>query len=424
MAFHCFDFRVDAKERFLLVETFLKKWQLLWQPSAFGSYPEPLKNVPESWAQYLKTASEVNLFQLSNYKCTGKGLPKGLPSDLKKLVEEIRDLIDFPFYHHDQQLLESDPIYEQQINRLNLKKSHELRNLGPLLKDLSDDLQAESLVEVGGGKGFLSLAASSCRANHIIIDMQEELLQKCRGYFERWNRNKSLTTIVKTIDRGDFQADCQIPSKSVLAGLHLCGNLSVFFLDSIVKNRNLGVLSLGCCYHRLEECDQNLSGLCQLHLGASEYRLALAPYHYKCVETYRNNVIKNIYRFALFCLYHQVNGKLPVMKILNDYEYPHRAKALEFEAFLHLNYEHFKLPISIAEAMKMYQGGMEELAISMERFEFVRRIFSRVVEVYLILDRVLYLEKNHFDATIVQLFDGRISPRNLGVIGKRASTQV
>jgi len=418
MAFDCFEFRVNAKERFLLVESFLQKWQLLWQPSAFGSYPEPLKNVPATWVQYIKNASEENLFQLSNYKCTGKNLPSGLPSDLKKLVEEIRDLIDFPFYHHDQQLLESDPIYEQQINRLNLKKSHELRNLGPLLKDLADDLQAECLVEVGGGKGFLSLAASGCKANQIVIDMQEELLQKCNGYFERWNRNKKLTTIVKKIDRDDFQADCNIPQKSVLAGLHLCGNLSVFYLNSIVKNKNLGVLSLGCCYHRLEDCDQNLSGFCKLHLGSSEYRLALAPYHYKCVETYRNNVIKNVYRFALFCIYHQVNGQIPVMKMLNDYEYPRRANTLAFEEFLDLNKSQFELPLPIADAMKMYHDGIEELAINMERFEFVRRIFSRVVEVYLILDRVLYLEKNKMDATIVQLFDGRISPRNLGVVAR------
>jgi len=39
MAFHCFDFRVDAKERFLLVETFLKKMAIIM--AAFGLWLLP-----------------------------------------------------------------------------------------------------------------------------------------------------------------------------------------------------------------------------------------------------------------------------------------------------------------------------------------------------------------------------------------------
>ena len=418
MSFDCFEYRVDGKERFLQINAFLKKYHQLWQPPVLAFYPEPLKYLPAEWTQYLKSAPEEDLFKLSNYKCTGKGLPLGLPSDLKAMLSEMQDLVAFPFYHHDQSILETDPIYKQQINALNLKKSHELRNLGPLVKDFADDLDAKLLVEVGGGKGYLSLAASGCRADHMVIDLAEDLLGKCQSYFDRWERKKNLKCVIKKIEDSDFQKDCEIPKESLLAGLHLCGNLSIFFIKSVIKNKNLGVVSLGCCYHRLEDGDQNLSGLGQFHLGTSEYRLALAPYHYKCIETYRNNVIKNIYRYGLFCIYHKITNIMPTMGVLNDYEYPKDASVVDFEGFLSLNSAKFDLPISQAEALQMFKSGIDQLAMDMERYEFIRRMLSRVVEVYLILDRRLYLEQNGMDATIVQLFDGRLSPRNLGIIAK------
>ena len=174
-----FEYPVNAKERFLQINEFLKKHYHLWQPPLLAYYPEPLKHLPIEWVQYLKSAKEEDLFKISNYKCTGRGLPLNLPASLKDLLSVIQDLTDFPFYHHDQKILEEDPIYKQQINGLNLKKSHELRNLGPLVKDFADEINAKVLVEVGGGKGYLSLAASSCRADHIVIDMAEDLLLKC-----------------------------------------------------------------------------------------------------------------------------------------------------------------------------------------------------------------------------------------------------
>lgn len=410
--------RVNAKERFHLINEFLKKYYLLWQPPLLACYPEPLKHLPKEWVQYVKNTSEENLFRISNYKCTGKALPIDVPKDLNLILNEIRDLIDFPFYHHDQNLLETDPIYKQQINRLNLKKSHELRNLGPLIKDFSDDINAKQLVEIGGGKGFLSLAASACRADHIVIDLAEDLLGKCQSYFDRWARKKNLKCIVKKIDSANFQLDCGIPQDSLMAGLHLCGNLSIYFLNSVVNHQNFGVVSLGCCYHRLEDGDQNLSGLGEFHLGASEYRLALAPYHYKCIETYRNNVIKNIYRYGLFCIFHKVNGLIPKMGELNDFEYPRDATDIDFETFLKLNSAKFLLPISLSEALQMFQEEFIQMAKDMETYEFIRRMFSRVIESYLILDRLLFLEQKGMQGNIVQLFDGRISPRNLGIIAK------
>ena len=412
-----FEYPVNAKERFLQINEFLKKHYHLWQPPLLAYYPEPLKHLPIEWVQYLKSAKEEDLFKISNYKCTGRGLPLNLPASLKDLLSVIQDLTDFPFYHHDQKILEEDPIYKQQINGLNLKKSHELRNLGPLVKDFADEINAKVLVEVGGGKGYLSLAASSCRADHIVIDMAEDLLLKCQGYFNRWARKKSLKCVVKKIENSDFQCDCGIPQESLLAGLHLCGNLSVLFIKSVIKNKNLGIVSLGCCYHRLEKDDQNLSGLGQFHLGSSEYRLALAPYHYKCIETYRNNVIKNIYRFGLFCIHHEINGNIPVMKELNEYQYPKDASVIDFKGFLELNASQFHLHISLENAIELFENKYIHLAKDMEKYEFVRRMFSRVIEAYLILDRQIFIEQNGMDATVVQLFDGRISPRNLAIIG-------
>lgn len=404
-------------ERFKKIEIFLKEWQKIWQPSLLASYPKPLENIPESWLFYLQNASEQDLFLLSNYKCTGTNMPQGLPNSMRDLVIELRDLCDFPFYFHDQELLFSDPIYAQQINGLEMKKAHELRNLGPFVKDFSDFLQVSSLVEVGGGKGFLSLAASGCQAKHVIIDQVAGLLGKCESYFKRWRREKPLDCICCCIQNPSFQQQCCIENNSLIVGLHLCGNLTNDCLQSVVLSENKGVVSLGCCYHRLEIHQQNLSGYCQLYYGDSEFRLCLAPYHYKSIDTYRNNVIKNIYRFALFDIYCYKNGVPPIVKDLNVYDYPRKAEKIDFEDFLFVNAKQISCLGEKNEILQFYNEKSFEQALSMERFEYIRRFFSRILEVYLVLDRALFLKKSDLEVVLVQLFDGRISPRNLAIIG-------
>ncbi len=45
----------------------------------------------------------------------------------------------------------------------------------------------------------------------------------------------------------------------------------------------------------------------------------------------------------------------------------------------------------------------------------LRSHFARLIEIYLILDRALFLQDQGFEVQVFQLFDDRISPRNLAI---------
>jgi hypothetical protein len=45
----------------------------------------------------------------------------------------------------------------------------------------------------------------------------------------------------------------------------------------------------------------------------------------------------------------------------------------------------------------------------------LRGIYGRPLELYLLIDRALYLEENGYTAKLVPYFDEELSPRNIGI---------
>ncbi|PCJ56226.1 MAG: hypothetical protein COA79_19425 [Planctomycetota bacterium] len=407
---------VDIHSQLKDLDEFLDCHKYLWQPKMLAGYPDPLRNIPESWVTFYRNSSIDQLCDLSVFKSTGKDLLCDMPDSLRQLVENLFQLCDLPRANISSDLIEEDDIYKKQILKLSVKKAHEFSLLGPYIKEHLDRLKIKNFIDVGGGKGFLSLAVSSCTCRQILIDQNRNLLNKGKGYFKRWKRSKDLECHEIFIDSDLFLDNFMLTEKSLIAGLHLCGDLSVYQISAASKNKDVNLINFGCCYHRISASNLNLSGMCRHILRPTDLRLALSPFAYKSMDTFSNNQIKNHYRYALYCLYQYFFNEVPAKSFLNKFDYPVIAKVADFSEFIDINLNNFNCFNPMNRVMKVYEDKISELASEMEIFEFFRRLFSRAIELYIILDRAKYIENKGLSTEVLQFFDGRVSPRNIGIV--------
>jgi hypothetical protein len=60
--------------------------------------------------------------------------------------------------------------------------------------------------------------------------------------------------------------------------------------------------------------------------------------------------------------------------------------------------------------------GRQELIWKMLTAGLIRNAFGRLMELYILLDRVLYLNEQGYQVQLLEFFDEPVSPRNLGIV--------
>jgi hypothetical protein len=76
-------------------------------------------------------------------------------------------------------------------------------------------------------------------------------------------------------------------------------------------------------------------------------------------------------------------------------------------------------PPPTADEIATADGQAHAHYLAQRRLSLPRSMLGRPLEIFLALDRALYLEQHGYDARVVELFPAAYSPRNLAVIGVR-----
>jgi hypothetical protein len=93
-------------------------------------------------------------------------------------------------------------------------------------------------------------------------------------------------------------------------------------------------------------------------------------------------------------------------------------KHLTFGEYAHLqlnsmNINHNYLPADLQKYWE--QENIQRKARQLMLLNIVRTLFGRLLELYMVLDRALYLEENQFEVEVKETFDRALSPRNLRI---------
>lgn len=196
--------------------------------------------------------------------------------------------------------------------------------------------------------------------------------------------------------------------------LHACGRLHQEFMRQGVLHGCKSLSFSPCCYHLYTPASYQPMSIAGQHsllrLSHSDLKLALQE---TVTAPTRINAVRArevTWRLAFDQLVRDVTG-------INQYvNVPSVGKQIfsgEFIDFCHwaANEKGIVLPPDI-DAARYLALGAQRYQLT-ERIELVRHAFRRAIEIWLVLDRVLYLQAAGYDVEVFEFCDKALTPRNV-----------
>lgn len=385
-------------------------------------YPEPIKDYPLEWVQDLARVREKSQV----IRLEKKDI-HGLVTDPDLLVfyQRIEELTDIPFIKEYPEM----PTDPHSFLYMIPKKQYEVKRLAPFIHAFYENQNISKIVDIGGGIGLLAQTLTK-HYGHCVesLDMDPVLQQtgEARSLkLAKDSLNKVKYRHIKVEENNPLFLDA-LEENSLSVGLHTCGPLANSQIRASGSKKISGIINFGCCYQKLENIPsaENISQFAQnldSPLVMTRFALTLAcRAHRKMNEIDYDLKLKvKFYRYAIHMLLHDHYGhrKLATLGNSNPKLYDQSFGVYAHEQLSRISEE----PKHTLEELDQYfqSENVQNLIWNMLAAGLIRNALGRVMELYLLLDRVLYLEEQGYDVELLQFFDEETSPRNLGIVARR-----
>ncbi len=213
-------------------------------------------------------------------------------------------------------------------------------------------------------------------------------------------------------------------------GLHTCGKLAVDIIKVGAKKQTPVIVNFGCCYQKLDVSNelQNISDFARGNdtILMNTYALTLSCRAHKKMndKDYSFKLKVKLFRYAIHILLHDHYDMKEVLTLGNShrklYDGPFSDYAKEQFSRLNLPLRHtaeelnnfFANPALLKTIREMLAAGL------------IRNALGRVLEVYLLLDRAIFLEERGYKVSVEEFFDEELSPRNIGITAELVAVDV
>ena len=410
---------MNYKSHAMKLLDFVNLYAPMWKEEIMNEYPETIPDYPREWIDLLDSLSEKELYDVD---CK-RDIPALNGSSFREFVQTIKTLTEVPKIPESPEL----PLEMWAFHGVKKKKKHEIQKIVPVLKNLRDQRHFDYVVDIGGGVGHLSRVLShyhqipsiSIDQNSEFQEIGKERLKK----FRKLDGAQDVTFMNLTFGKKEDQAALEkvFHEKSVSLGLHTCGPLANKLIQNTIDHHSMGLLNFGCCYYRINpEADFPLSNFYKENnfTRLNLFGLSLATRSHAAMElsTYQTKERVKNYRYALhlFLMKHYNNkyatdvGECQIQTYWKPFQYYIREKLAELKiehTFTDEYFNEFYADPSLQRELRV-----------MFLCNIIRWQLGRALEVYLQLDRCLYLEEQGYDVKLEQYFDEELSPRNLGIL--------
>ncbi len=390
----------DHRQRFLRLDQLLTTNQALWRPVPFiERRPVWLDEQPQL-AQWLLALSDEQVQRLQgDDDVLLAALAPRLPA-----AAELAALIDIARRGRP---LAGDERLQRDVPG---RKWQQLQAFGGALGELS--LPA---LEWCAGKAHLGrLLSASGGATVTALEIDPALVADG----ERLAARLQLPVTLQACDvLGDTAASHLQPRLHALA-LHACGGLHLRLLQ-LAAERGVQRISLSpCCYHLHPPPGQEshyrplsaTAAASALRLRREELRLAVRQSATAPARVRRNRARLQAWRLGFDLLQRELRGRddyLPVPPlsetVLTD----------GFEAFCRRVAELKQLALPARVDFDAFEQRGQQRFDEVERLTLLPMAFRRALELWLVLDRALYLEENGYHCELTQFCERELTPRNL-----------
>lgn len=410
---------MDHKKRLREIIDFLKDYQRIWQNEIMLMYPEPLDGYPVDWLEELNSIDDKALMIRLERKEV-QGLLKN-PS-LLKFYSQIEALCQLP----QAPKLPDIPATNATWLFMIPKKIYEIKQLGPLINHVYQNDGIKKIVDIGGGIGLLAQTMNNVYHHRVVsVDLDPVMQETGRTRHEKNAKGPYKVEYQNIKVSADDLRFTELLNKETLTlGLHTCGNLANDQVKASVKASAKSLINLGCCYHKLFPETQNISAFAQSRadkLVMSQFALTLASRAHRKMEEKDYDLKEKVklYRYSIHFLLHDEYGMKKIATLGNS---PPRLYDESFGVYALDNLKRIGIEIRHSEEeLNAYfnDPARQDLISKMLVAGLIRNAFGRLLELYIQLDRVIYLEEKNYRVELLEVFEEPVSPRNLAILATR-----
>lgn len=212
-----------------------------------------------------------------------------------------------------------------------------------------------------------------------------------------------------------------LPKNAIIVALHACGDLHRQLLLQASNQGRRELLVAPCCYHlQHAEHYQPLSQQAQqseLNLSRSQLKLAVQEQVTSGKRVAKLRDIEQLWRLVFDLYRAQITG-------ITEYRsLPSVSKhwfSGELSAFIRWACEQQALPVPANAVINALIPEAHERLTLIRSIDTVRHLFRRPLELWLLLDRALFLQEQNYTVGLQQFCAHHESPRNTIIIAKRA----
>ncbi|WNK19111.1 methyltransferase [Halomonas piscis] len=390
---------MNHAERFQRLTEVLAAWQPLWRPLPFAHCQLPWAGAYPALHRALLALDADALERVEDAPLTAGELAPWLP------LAELRALSQLPAYRADKAALPN--VWGDHIG------GRKWRQLQAFVRCVP--AAAGPLIEWCAGKGHLARTLSRLRGQAVTgLEWQPALCEQGRALAERQGAAVTLAEQDVLAEKAGRWLE---PGGHAVA-LHACGDLHAALLRQAAQ-KGVALTLAPCCYQRtaarhyrpLSMLGQRLSVENELALARDDLALAVEETVTAPAAVSRQRERANAWRLGFDLIQREVRGVdeyLPVPSLA------YGRMPTDFAGFCRwaAAQKGLALPSTVLAQRDWEAAGHGRLE-QVKRLELVRHAFRRPLEVWLLLDRLMFMQEAGFDATLATFCSRSLTPRNV-----------
>ena len=395
--------------RFKILDSFLLEHQVYWRSEPFHlcqTQQQPWQDVNSPLVDWLNSLTTENIQTL-------KEQPDLLITELGHFLPQLM------------QAHQSTQFTNTALKGLQLPRGTEdgipgrkLQQIVSMGEAALEHHHGEEWLEWCSGKGFLGRILSQQSSQKVTsFEWQQSLCESGQKIADAQHLEMTFVQGDAFSERADEVFN---PNQHAVA-LHACGDLHVELVKKSVSHGLPAVTISPCCYHLIrDESYQAMSSVAKtsaLTLSKSDLRIPLQETVTGGERVKRHRQLEMSYRLGFSQLLKAEMGidqYIPVPSIKKS------ELAEGFESFCRWACEVKELSLGSNIDFDSYLVQGEALFWEMEKLSLVQQVFRRPLEIWLALDRAIYLKEQGYEATIEEFCERSVTPRNLLIHGVKS----
>lgn len=395
----------DLLARFRALDSFLLQHQALWRPRPFHHLQLPWEAELAALATWLRGRS-LEQAEASDNSPFALSAPAPFP-DLARQAQALSQLGEIPS-------LDSPP----RAHALSVDvPGRKLAQIQAFARHLQFRQRPTHWLDWCSGKGHLGRWLTQDDQHLTCLEYDPALIESGSAL------SKRLGLDAAHLQQDVLADDCneRLTKEHTPVALHACGDLHVRLLQLASRNGCSQLAVAPCCYNRIAGMHyQPLSAAAQgsgLQLSRDDLGLPLSETVTAGARVRRQRNQSMAWRLAFDLLQRQLRGiddYLPTPSLPSDWF------SKPFASFCHDLAALRDVPSPGEQDWHALEArGWQRLA-EVRNLELLRNLFRRPLELWLLLDRALYLQEQGYKVKLGTFCDYQLSPRNLLLLAERA----